>query len=268
MPYIDVNGTRMHYTDSGEGSETIAFSHGLLFSGAMFEAQVAHFRDRYRCITFDHRGQGQSAVSESGYDMDTLTDDAAALIDALDVGPCHFAGLSMGGFVGMRLAARRPDYIKSLILLETSADPEPKENHGKYKKLNFVARWIGLWAVANKVLPIMFSQSFLNDPTRTADKARWKAEILGNHRIGITRAVMGVIKRQPVMDELRNIDCPTLIIVGEEDVATVPEKSERMHQKIKGSELIYIPRAGHSSTVEQPDMVNAAIDGFLERVHT
>ena len=60
MPYVTVNGTRLHYTDSGSGSEVIVFSHGLLMSGEMFRAQVAHFSDRYRCITFDHRGQGQS----------------------------------------------------------------------------------------------------------------------------------------------------------------------------------------------------------------
>ncbi|SHI88706.1 Pimeloyl-ACP methyl ester carboxylesterase [Shimia gijangensis] len=266
MPRIDVNGTRMHYTDTGEGTETIVFSHGLLFSGAMFEAQVEHFSKTYRCITFDHRGQGQSEVTDSGYDIDTLTDDASALIEKLGVGPCHFVGLSMGGFVGMRLAARRPDLLKSLILLETSADPEPEENHGKYKKLNFVARWIGLWAVINQVMPIMFSQSFLNDATRDAEKAKWKKAIVGNNRIGITRAVMGVVNRLPIYDELDEIVLPTLVIVGEEDVATVPAKAERIHRAINGSRLIYVPRAGHSATIEQPVLVNTAIDEFLQKV--
>ncbi|WP_299353282.1 alpha/beta fold hydrolase [uncultured Shimia sp.] len=263
MPHIQVNGTNMHYTDTGQGAETLVFSHGLLWSGEMFEAQVAAFRDRYRCITFDHRGQGQSEVTADGYDMDTLTEDAAALIEALDVGPCHFAGLSMGGFVGMRLAIRRPDLLKSLMLLETSADPEPQENHGKYKSLNFVARWIGLWAVAEKVMPIMFGQTFLTDPARTKQRARWKKAMIGNHRIGITRAVMGVVNRQPIYDQLDQINKPTLIVVGDEDVATVPAKSERMKAAIPGAHMVMIPRAGHSSTIEEPEAVNAAIETFL-----
>jgi len=167
LPHVDLNGAHIHYTDTGGDGAAIVFSHGLLFSGEMFEAQVAHFAAKgYRCITFDHRGQGKSGVTEDGYDMDTLTEDAAQLIAHLGVGPCHFAGLSMGGFVGMRLAARRPELLKTLILLETSADPEPQENVPKYHRLNFVARWIGLWAVINKVMPIMFSQSYLNDRAR------------------------------------------------------------------------------------------------------
>lgn len=266
MPMIKVNGTEMHYTDSGQGEETIVFSHGLLWSGEMFDAQVDHFGKSYRCITFDHRGQGKSGVPDDGYDMDTLSEDAAALIEQLAVGPVHFAGLSMGGFVGMRLAIRRPDLLKSLILLETSADAEPEENRPKYKKMNFVARWIGLWAVADKVMPIMFSQSFLKDPARVKERARWKKAMIENHKIGITRAVVGVTHRNPVYDQLGQIDLPTLIVVGDEDVATVPAKSERMHAAIKGSDLVIIRRAGHSSTIEEPEAVNAALGAFLTRV--
>ncbi|WP_127111839.1 alpha/beta fold hydrolase [Shimia sediminis] len=264
MPYADLNGAHIHYTDTGGDGAPIVFSHGLLFSGEMFEAQVAHFSAQgYRCITFDHRGQGQSGVTEDGYDMDTLTEDAAQLIAHLGVSPCHFAGLSMGGFVGMRLAVRRSEVLKSLILLETSADPEPEENRSKYLKLNFVARWIGLWAVINKVMPIMFSQSYLNDPNKAVERDRWKKLLVGNHKIGITRAVLGVTHREPVFEELGGIDLPTLVVVGDEDVATVPAKSERIHGAIRGSELVVIPKAGHSSTVEQPDAVNAVLERFL-----
>jgi len=265
VPHIDVNGARLHYVEEGSGPETLLFSHGLLFSGAMFRAQIDAFKDRYRCIAYDHRGQGGSAVTKDGYDMDTLTDDAAALIEALDAGPCHFAGLSMGGFVGMRLAIRRPELLRSLMLLETSAEAEPHENVGKYKKLNFVARWFGLSLVAGKVMPIMFSQSFLNDPARAAEQAHWKAQLIANHRIGITRAVLGVTDRDSVIDQLGGITTPTLIIVGEEDVATVPEKSERMHAAIPGSTLVRVPKAGHSSSIEEPAAVNAAMAAFLEK---
>jgi pimeloyl-ACP methyl ester carboxylesterase len=148
MPTLDVNGARIHWEERGAGSDTVVFSHGLLFSGRMFDAQVEALADRYRCVTFDHRGQGGSGVTASGYDMDTLAADAAALIEALGLAPCHFVGLSMGGFVGMRLAIRRPELLRSLALLETSADPEPEENVPRYRLLNFVARWFGLRLVA------------------------------------------------------------------------------------------------------------------------
>ncbi len=229
----------------------------------MFDSQITALKDRYRCITFDFRGQGKSEVTRSGYDMETLTEDAAALIRALDCAPCHFLGLSMGGFVGMRLAIREPDLIKSLMLLETSADPEPRENIRRYWLLNIVARWFGLGPVADRVMPIMFGRKFLADPNRAELREEWRRRMIANHRVGITRAVRGVIDRQGVHDQLNEITVPTLIIVGDQDVATVPAKAERMHAAIPGSTLAVIPGAGHTSTVEEPEAVNQALDVFL-----
>ena len=265
MPYVDLNGAHIHFTDTGGEKDIIVFSHGLLMSGAMFEAQIAHFQGRYRCIAFDHRGQGKSGVTRDGYDMETLADDAAALIDHLGAAPCHFVGLSMGGFIGMRLAARRPDLLKTLTLLDTSADPEPAENIPKYRMLNVVARWIGLWAVIGKVMPIMFGHSFLTDAARKEDCKRWSKSILGNHRIGITRAVTGVITRKGCSSLLGDISIPVGIGVGDEDVATTPAKSETIHAAIRGSELVIIARAGHSSSVEQPQQVNDLIERTIRR---
>lgn len=263
MPKIQVNGAKLHYTEEGTGPETILFAHGLLWSGQMFEAQVNALKDRYRCITFDFRGQGQSEVTQGGYDMETLYQDTVALIEALGCAPCHFAGLSMGGFMGMRLAARRPELLRSLILLGTTADAEPKENIPRYNRLNFIARWFGLRLVAAPVMRILFGQSFLTDPNRAAQREEWKKHLIANHRIGITRAVKGVIDRQGVYDEIDKITTPTLILVGEEDVATIPAKAERIHARIAGSRLVRIPKSGHSSTIEEPEAVNTAIKAFL-----
>jgi pimeloyl-ACP methyl ester carboxylesterase len=254
----------MHYIDVGSGPETIIFSHGLLFSNAMFAKLVEHLKGRYRCIAFDHRGQGDSPVTSDGYDMDTLSEDAINLIEKLDIGPCHFAGLSMGGFVAMRIALRRPDLLKSIILIDTSADPEPEENKAGYRKLNFVARWFGLRPVVKQVMPIVFGKTFMNDPARENERKYWADLICKNNKKGISRAVNGVIDREGVYDTIGEIDRPTLIIVGEEDTATVPAKSERIQNKISGSKLVLVPRAGHSSTIEEPDAVNTALDEFLQ----
>jgi pimeloyl-ACP methyl ester carboxylesterase len=91
----------------------------------MWRFQVAAFRDRFRCVAWDHRGQGRTEVTDTGYDMDTLADDAAALVAVLGIAPVHFVGLSMGGFVGMRVAARRPELIRSLALMGPPPTPSP-----------------------------------------------------------------------------------------------------------------------------------------------
>lgn len=268
MPQMRINGAGIHYEEDGKGRETIVFAHGLLFSGRMFEGQVRALRERYRCVTFDFRGQGQSEVTSSGYDMDSLTEDAAGLIEALGCAPCHFVGLSMGGFVGMRLAARRPALLRSLVLLETSADPESPDAVGRYRRLNLVARWLGVKPVVGRVMKILFGRRFLDDPSRDGLRKQWRDRLVANHRIGITRAVAGVIDRAGVYEEISRIGVPTLIIVGDQDVATPPVKAERIHSRIAGSKLAVISGAGHTSTIEEPEAVNQALVEFLDELGT
>ncbi len=263
MPTISVNGARLHYDEQGSGAEAIVFSHGLLMSGRMFDAQVAHFSRRYRCITYDHRGHGRSQVTAGGYDPETLTDDAAALIEALDAEPCHFVGLSMGGFVGMRLAARRPKLIRSLTLMCTSAEPESWSNAIKYKVLNAIARTTGLGTVTNLVMPIMFGRTFAEDAARRGLRDEWVARMKGGDRLGITRAVDGVIHRKGVLDELARIEAPTLVLCGAEDLATVPARSERIAGAIPDARLVVLRTGGHSLSVEEPQAVVAAIKQLL-----
>lgn len=254
---------RLHVEDTGGNGPPVLFSHGLLWDTRLFAPQIDALRGRYRCIAWDHRGQGRSEVTADGYDMDTLAADAAALIERLGVAPVHFVGLSMGGFVGLRLAIRRPALLRSLTLIDTSAEAEPAANAPRYRLLNVVARWIGLGPVAGQVMPILFGRSFLADPARAAERAEYRARLAANHRIGITRAVRGVIEREGVADQLPRIRTPTLVMVGEEDVATVPAKAEAIHAGIAGSRLVRIPRAGHTSTLEAPAAVNAALVAFL-----
>ncbi len=263
MATIDINGTSIYYEIHGEGKETLLFSHGLLWSGKMFGPQVDYFKTRFRVVTYDHCGQGRSGGRATGYDMDSLTDDAASLIEKLNLGPCHVAGLSMGGFVAMRLAARRPELVKSLILMETSAGPEVYTF--KYNLLNTVVKLFGVKVVTNQVMPIMFGQTFLNDANRTDEKAHWTKELQSNQK-SIVKAVKGVIDREGIVDELRNITIPTLIVVGDEDVATPPDKAKTIHEHIAGSELKIIKGAGHTSTIEEPRQVNQAIEKFLNRI--
>ncbi len=168
----------------------------------MFDAQVAALRGRYRCIAYDHRGQGRSDVpAVESIDMDTLYQDAVTFIERLGVAPCHFVGLSMGGFVGMRIAARRPELLRSLALLATSGDAEAAQTASRYKLLNFIARWIGLRPVASKVMQIMFGRTFLEDPARASLRNKWRQQLVSNRR-EIWRAVNGVIRRQGVHEEL------------------------------------------------------------------
>ena len=267
MAYANVNGASLYYEDTGPGStgETIVFSHGLLWGTELFAPQIAALRDRYRCVAWDHRGQGRSAADHRNtIPMELLWQDAVALFDALGIEKAHVVGLSMGGFVAMRLAARQPALIDKLILVETTAGGEPLANVGRYRLLSRIYRTLGPRPVARRIGPIMLGRSILADPARRDEVARYIA--LMTRRRDIWKAVNGVIDRAPVAAfELAAIRAPTLVIVGDEDVATTRDKAEALVAAIGGATLVVVPRAGHSSTVEEPAAVTDAIVRFLER---
>ncbi|MEH3032632.1 MAG: alpha/beta fold hydrolase [Aeromicrobium erythreum] len=268
MPHADVNGIAFHHTDEGpRDAPALVMGHGLLFSGWMFHPQVAALKDRYRCITVDWRGQGATPAAPDGAaDMDSLTADLVALLDHLGLESVHYAGLSMGGFVGMRLAARHPERVRSLTLLDTSAGPEDPEKVSRYRLLARVYRWLGISAVRGQVEPIMFGPTLLGSERRPEVVDPWVATLRTVDRKGMRAAILGVTDREPVVDELGAITAPTLVIVGADDVATPVHKAERIVAGIRGARLEVVPEAGHSSTIEQPEAVTRLLAEFLDSV--
>ncbi len=263
MPTLAVDGVDLRYEERGSGTP-IVFSHGLLWSGGMFDAQVAALSARHRCIAYDHRGQGQSATSPAPYDMERLTADAATLIEKLGAAPCHFVGLSMGGFVGMRLAARRPELIHTLTLIETAADAEPRWNIPKYRALLLVARALGFEPVAGAVMRIMFGATFLRDPARAALRERMRGELLALDVARLRAALDAVVQRQPILPELHRIRKPTLVLHGDEDRAITLGRAAQMARAIHGARMVVIPRAGHTSSVEEPEAITRELAAFVE----
>ncbi len=265
MTTLELNGTTLYYEDTGPGStgEVIVFSHGLLWGTELFAPQIQALRSRYRCIAWDHRGQGKSAADHRhAIGMELVWQDAVLLLEALCRGTrVHFCGLSMGGFVGMRMASRRPDLLRSLILIETSSEPEPLANLGRYRLLTRVVRLLGARVVKRSVARIMLGETILTDPGRRSEVGRLTQ--LMTRRTDIWRAVNGVIDRAGIHDELARIALPTLVLVGDEDRATPRAKSEKIASAIAGATLVQIARAGHSSTVEEPAAVTAALESFL-----
>lgn len=265
MPTATANGIDLNYVESGHGSETVVFSHGLLLDHHMFEAQRQALQDRYRVIAYDHRGQGDSAPAAGGYDMDSLTEDAVDLIRGTASTPCHFIGLSMGGFVGMRLAARYPELVRSLTLLNTSAAAEPLAQRIRYRAMQGFVALFGPGPLVKQVLPVMFGKSFREDPRRRPQLERWIHHVQSLPR-RIVGPVGGVISRAGIIDELKYIRCPTLVLTGDEDHTTPPAQAERIVSQIAGARLVRLANCGHSSAIEAPDAVNLAIAEFLASV--
>lgn len=257
---LAVNGAELFLSESGAGPQTVVFAHGLLMDHHMFAAQRAVLDPSFRTVAYDHRGQGQSSP-DGPFDMDTLTEDAAALIRQLGA-PCHFVGMSMGGFVGLRLAARYPELISSLTLIDTSAEAEPFVKRLRYRAMQLVARLFGPAPLVGQILPLMFGPTFLRSAEHVESRERWRHHIQSLPR-RIAGPVGGVIGRGSVAAELSAIRAPTLIFVGTDDQTTTLDDAQRMASAIEGAKLVVVPNSGHSSNLEAPALVNREMLAFL-----
>jgi pimeloyl-ACP methyl ester carboxylesterase len=262
MSSLSIDGIDIHYEESGSGVPVV-FSHGLLWSGRMFAAQTAALARDYRCIAYDHRGQGQSASSPVSYDIERLAEDAAQLILALGAAPCHFVGLSMGGFVGLRLALHRPELLRSLTLVDSAADREPRLNVPKYKLMTLFARRFGYGPLLPAVMKIMFGPAFLRDPSREKLRREQEAQLLALDPSRVEPALYAVTSRRAVLDELGRVRTPTMVVHGVDDAAIRLPRARSTAGAIPGARWVEIPRAGHTSTVEEPAAVTAALQSFF-----
>ncbi len=263
MPKLAVNGTQIYYEEKGSGYPVV-FIHGLTFDGHMWDHQVQELSRSYRTINIDLRGHGLSASPDLMYDLDMMTEDVYQVMRELGVGRAHLVGLSMGGMISMRLALAHAAAVRSLVLLDTSAEPEVPDRAPAYEAMARIMREQGPADIVDAVMAILFSPNFLQGQPERAKRERERFHKLD--RVGVSNATYAVTRRKGISDRLPEIKAPTLIIVGELDTATPVEKSRALQAGIPGARLEIIPGAGHMTPIEKPEEVTRLIADFLKSV--
>ena len=122
MPFVELRDAQIHYLLEGpSGAPVLAFSNSLGTNYSMWDSQASEFRTKFRILRYDTRGHGQSSITPGIYSIEQLGKDAIGLLDALQLDPVHFCGLSMGGMIGMWLGMNAPDRLGRLVLCSTAA---------------------------------------------------------------------------------------------------------------------------------------------------
>jgi len=248
-----------------KAKETIVFSHGLTFSTFMWNFQMKFFMDSYRIIAFDHRGQGlsESVAGDAPILLEQNRDDAIELVELLsrreNLGPVHLVGMSMGGFTAMRVAAKQPKLLKSLILINTDAAVNA-DLSGKFEIFLLVIRYVGfLRPIADNVIPEFFGERVAKNETLSKLWADYWVETIYSD---LWRSARGIIDR-PSFNDLKSIKTPTLVIHGSEDKIISVTRTNQLVAEIEGSKLVIIPGGGHQTPQDSSEEVNKAMESFL-----
>jgi pimeloyl-ACP methyl ester carboxylesterase len=265
MPTVSTNGIEMYYLRQGSG-EPLLLVPGLLFGAEHWRPQVDVLASDYDVVAVDLRGQYHTTTTDHqpDYDMWNQMEDVYGLIQALDLAPVHYAGLSMGGFIGMRMALKHPEALRDLILIDTQAHSEDEDKAAMYAAMRGILRAGQFDAVAPAMPATFFCDDFIANHGAEVDA--WLARLRENNHEGSANASQGVDERDDITDRLGEIHLPTLVAHGTEDVPIEIEKAEEMASLIPGARFTRIEGAGHQSNVDHPDEVSSLIRDFLAEV--
>jgi len=252
--------TAPHGTDRVRG--TLVLVHAFPLNGHMWEGQQSLASAGWRIIAPHLRGMGGGEQDPEATSMDDYAGDIIDLLDGLHVHEAVIGGLSMGGYVTMAMFRHAPRYFRGMVLADTRAEADTPQGVEGRKRTMALLREKGPRALADDMEPKLLGTT--SRAERPAVVARARELMLSNTERGIAGAITALMTRPDSTPLLSSVHCPTLIVVGDEDVVTPPATSESMHAGIGGSELVVIPKAGHLTNLEAPGAFNTALGSFLE----
>lgn len=259
MRTVTSQGVTLHVqVDGPDSGPVVMLANSLGTDMRVWDPLLPFLPTGVRIVRFDKRGHGLSDCPDAPYDMDTLVSDAEAVIDTLGLRDIAFVGLSIGGLIGQGLAARRPDVLRALVLMDTAAKiGSPEMWQDRIAGL----RAGGISSMADAILDRWFAPEMRNDAARLAPWRNMLTRTPIEGYIGCCAAIAGADFTQSTAD----LTIPVMAMAGSEDGSTTPEMVQAT-AKLCNATFHVILDAGHLPCVEAPKQVGALISDFLKEV--
>lgn len=248
------------YSDVGAGP-AIVFVHGIGARRGLWQPLVEHFRERYRCVSYDLRGHGESPLAAARFGLDDLVDDLERLRERLDLPAFHLAGHSLGGMIGPRYALRYPARVLSLGLFSTAA----------FRSDDDARRVQGVVATMRQT-GIAHNLDVLADRWFTDDFRQAHADVVAARKRQVLETdaqtflnVFDIYAETEMAPWLHEVRAPALALTGELDGGCSPRLNEKIAAAMPDCELQVLPALKHAILLEAPGRVAAAFDAFLAK---
>lgn len=257
MATIQLDGVSFYFEEHGAG-EPLLLLHGLGSSGQDWELVAPRLAAHYRVLVPDVRGHGRSDKPAGAYGVPLFARDIAALCDRLGLTAVHVVGLSMGGMIAFELAVRRPELVRSLVIVNSGPDMVPRTLQFRLALGTRVllARLLGPRGMARILGPKLFPK-----PEQAELRRRLEERLGQNDPDVYLRATRGLIG-WTVLDRLHKITCPVLALASDRDY-TPPSVKAAYVARLKDARMELIRDSGHASPVDQPEQIGDAVLRFL-----
>jgi pimeloyl-ACP methyl ester carboxylesterase len=262
MQHVTVGGRSLRYLESG-GGWPVVLIHAFPLSADMWRPQLEAVPEGWHFMAPDLRGFGGAALDTGPLPtMDDYAADVNGFLDALEIERAVIGGLSMGGYVTFALFRRSPERFSGVVLADTRSEADTAEGRQARRAMAETLHSAGVSAVADQMVPKLLGEATRR--RKPAVAALLRELIEANHPSGIDGAINAMLTRPDSTPDLERITCPTLVVVGEQDVLTPLEASEALHGAIRRSHLVVVPAAGHLSSLEEPEVFSRALEDFLK----
>jgi 3-oxoadipate enol-lactonase len=246
-----------HRFDGPDDAPVLVMGSSLGTTGAMWDAQVPAFSERFRVLRFDTRGHGGSPVPDGPYTMDELGADVLELLERLGIERASFCGLSIGGMIGMWCASEAPGRIERLVLCCTVPHFPPPE---LWDERADAVRAHGIEPMVEPALERWLPSDLRRSQPETEEHLR--AMIASTPPEGYA-GCCEAIRDMDLRPRLASIEAPTLVVAASDDPSTPKEKVRPIADAVAGARYVEIEGAAHIANVAQPDAFDAAVLEFL-----
>ncbi len=261
--FVTSGEEQIYYEVAGEG-EPVVFCHGAGGNHANWYHQVPAFVPEYRVITWDHRGFGRSTDHAASSGPLVAVSDLAALLDHLEVDRAHLVGQSMGGWTILGFALKHPDRVRSLVFANTIAGIQLPDTSDETQQ----ARERVAAALLDPNLPVGFDHPCFAPGFAEQEPARAFLYMQFSSLAPPTpmSALLGLIEVSYTAEDLEQLACPVLFVIGALDPLFTPRDIRRAASFVPGARVVEIPGSGHSPYFEDPERWNQAVQDFLQAV--
>ncbi|HZQ19918.1 MAG TPA: 3-oxoadipate enol-lactonase [Terriglobales bacterium] len=256
MPFAKVGETRLFYRLEGnEDLPVLVLSHSIGADQGMWQPQVQDLLPHFRILRYDTLGHGASDAPKSDYSIAHLGRQLIDLLDVLNISKTAFCGLSLGSAIGQWLAINAPERLTKLILASTTARFGTRESW--QERMETVRRG-GMASIVDMVMRRFFSPGFISN----AHAASLRSVVQATDPDGYL-GCCAALRDFDLKEQLKKVKTPTLIIVGDRDIATPwAGGAEVVAEEIAGAHVAHLPGA-HLSNLESPRSFSAALAAFL-----
>lgn len=246
----------VRYLEAGEGRPLVLL-HAFPLSAEQWLPQLARVPPGWRFVAPDLRGFGgppPEPVMDGEITMDTHASDVFELMAHLDMPSAVVCGLSMGGYVAMAMVRKASERLRGLLLADTRAAADSEEGRVNRDRMLVRLSEGGPRAIADDMLPKLLGATSAREQPDLGEALRRTIE--ETHPEGIAAGLRALKRRPDSTESLRQLRCPVLVVVGDEDVITPPAEAQELHALVDGAQLARIHGAGHLSNLESPAEFN------------